>query len=349
MTGRISIDFASNKSEVCEVFFPKVARAVRCMVSRRISHFSVAESLGCGAPNYLSKASANCGMRFGCDILLTSIRGFPCFVALDLIKSYLNNRYQFVEYDGVQSSMLPISTGVPQGSILGPLLFIIYINDFPNASRLFNFIMYADDTTLSCTIPRSVNPIENFEFECRLNKELCGIDEWLKVNKLSLNVNKSKYMLFNAGNKTLYPFEIKIDYISIERVYVFNFLGLIMDEHLNWKSHVEKISNKCSKTIGVLNKLKYFLPLTVKLILYNSLILPHLNYGIMTWGYKCDRINKLQKKAIRIVSLSKYNAHTEPIFKRLQLIKVADILKIQELKFYYRFMHITRYLGIFNV
>ena len=102
-------------------------------------------------------------------------------VALDLIKSYLNNRYQFVEYDGVQSSMLHISTGVPQGSILGPLLFIIYINDFPNASRLFNFnfIMYADDTTLSCTIPRSVDPIEKFEFECHLNKELCGIDEWL--------------------------------------------------------------------------------------------------------------------------------------------------------------------------
>ncbi len=90
-------------------------------------------------------------------------------VALDLIKSYLNNRYQFVEYDGVQSSMLPISTGVPQGSILGPVLFILYINDFPNASRLFNFIMYADDTTLSCTIPRSATPTENAEFECRLN------------------------------------------------------------------------------------------------------------------------------------------------------------------------------------
>ena len=91
-----------------------------------------------------------------------------------------------------------------------------------------------------------------------LNKELCGINEWLKVNKLSLNVNKSKYMLFNAGTKRLYPFEIKIDDISIERVYVFNFLGLIMDEHLNWTNHVEKISNKCSMTIGVLNKLKYF-------------------------------------------------------------------------------------------
>ena len=101
---------------------------------------------------------------------------------------------------------------------------------------------------------------------------------------------------------------------------MFNFLGLIMDEHLNWKSHVEFFLNKCSKTIGVLNKLKYFLPLPVKLILYNSLILPHLNYGITIWGYKFDRINKLQNKAIRIVSLSKYNAHTEPIFKRLQII-----------------------------
>ena len=95
---------------------------------------------------------------------------------------------------------------------------------------------------------------------------------------------------------------------------MFNCLGQIMDEHINWKCHVENISNKCSKTIGVLNKLKYFLPLTIKLILYNSLILPHLNYGIMTWGYKCDGINKLQKKATRIVSLSKYNAHTEPLF-----------------------------------
>ena len=76
-----------------------------------------------------------------------------------------------------------------------------------------------------------------------------------------------------------------------------------MYEHLNWKSHVETFSNKCSKTIGVLNKLKYCLPLTIKLILYNSLILPHLNYGIMTWGYKCDIINTLQKKAIRISKL----------------------------------------------
>ena len=117
-------------------------------------------------------------------------------VALYLIKSYLYNRYQFVEYDGVQSIMLPIfnmSTSMvyPRTSIFFTIL--LYINDFPNASRMFNIIIYADYTTLSCTVPRSVNPIDNnyFEFECRLKKELFGIDEWLKVNKLSLNVYKS--------------------------------------------------------------------------------------------------------------------------------------------------------------
>ena len=90
-------------------------------------------------------------------------------------------------------------------------------------------------------------------------------------------------MLFNARNKILYPFEIKIDDISIERVHVFNFLGLIMDEHLNWKSRVEKISIKCSKTIGILNKFKYFFATNSQTHIIFSLILPHLNYGIMTW------------------------------------------------------------------
>ena len=91
------------------------------------------------------------------------------------------------------------------------------------------------------------------------------------------------------------------------------------------------------KNIGILNKLKHFLPLKTKILIYNSLIVSHLNFGILVWGYQCDRIMKLQKKVIRIISLSKYNAHTEPIFKKLNLLKVKDILKLQELKFYYKF------------
>jgi hypothetical protein len=83
----------------------------------------------------------------------------------------------------------------------------------------------------------------------------------------------------------------------------------------------------------ILNKLKHFLPLTAKVLIYNSLILSHLNYCILAWGYQCTRIEKLQKRIVRILSLSKYNAHTEPIFKTLKLLKVNDILKLQELNF----------------
>ncbi len=133
------------------------------------------------------------------------------------------------------------------------------------------------------------------------------------------------------------PLQLIIDDIIFERVHKFNFLGLILNEHLNWNTHNYKISNKISKSMGILNKLKYFLPLKFLSLIYNSLILSHLNFGILAWGYQCDRITKLQKKVIRIRSLAKYNTHTEPIFKEPKLLKVEDILKLQELKFYYKF------------
>ncbi len=98
--------------------------------------------------------------------------------------------------------------------------------------------------------------------------------------------------------KTINPLQLKIELIQIERVYEFNFLGLTINEHLNWRDHIDKISNKISKTIGILNKLKHFLPKQAKLHIYNSLILSHLNFGILAWGYHCNRIYKLQKKIL---------------------------------------------------
>ena len=95
----------------------------------------------------------------------------------------------------------------------------------------------------------------------------------------------------------------------------FNFLGLTIDTNLNWKKiHTEKISNKCSKTIGIPNRLKHVLPLEILIILYNTLILPHINYCIMIWRYQGNRLMKIQKKAVQIITLSKYNSHTEPLF-----------------------------------
>ena len=235
-------------------------------------------------------------------ILLAKLRYYGIHdTALLILKSYLNNRKQYVEFEDTKSEILPITVGVPQGSILGPLLFIIYINDFSEASSIFKFIMYADDTTLLSNLASFGNDIETKEY--LINAELSNVIEWLNINKLSLNKSKSKYMIFHVPNKDIQYLTLKIDNVIIEKVDEFNFLGLTMDANLNWKKNSEKICNKCTKMIGILNRLKYVLPLGIKIMLYNTLILPHINYCIMAWGYKGTRLLKIQKKTVRIITL----------------------------------------------
>ena len=250
---------------------------------------------------------------------------------LNWFRSYLSNRNQYVQYDNVHSSNYKINIGVPQGSILGPLLFIIYINDLHNASDFFNFILYADDTTL-------LYPLK-YNNASRINTELTKISDWLSVNKLSVNVAKSKCIIFHHKKK-------KIDHIipslymndnPVERVTHFDFLGITLNENLNWSSHTNKIANKISICSGILNKLKQYLPSLILKTIYNSLIVPHLNYGILAWGYESNRISKLQKKVIRIITNSKFNSHTEPLFKYLRLLTVSDIFKLCCYKFYFKY------------
>ena len=266
------------------------------------------------------------------------IKGIP----LTLIKSYLLNRQQYVQYNSTVSNYLTISTGVPQGSILEPLLFIIYINDLPHVSNLFKFIMYADDTTLVGRIKNFTINNQNNELNTirdNINKELNQISEWLKLNKLSLNASKSKYMIFSKRNRVINNIDLKIDGTTIQQLNDFNLLGLTIDEHLQWKQHIEKTANKCSRTIGIINKLKHYLPTHIKLLLYQTLLNPHLNYCILVWGYRCARLIKIQKKALRIINLSGYNSHCDPLFKSFNILKLPDMLRLQELKLYYKFVH----------
>ena len=232
-----------------------------------------------------------------------------------------------------------IQTGVPQGSILGPLLFIIYIYDIKTSTERFNVITYADYTTLMSTLGSFNSNQNQNSVEQNINEELNKISGWLKVNKLSLNAKKSKFLIFKHVKKTIEPLSLKIENTNTERVTNLNFIGLTISDNLEWKNHVQKIANKCSKTTGILNKLKHTLPASISLMLYNSLLLPQLNYCILAWGHNCKRLIKLQKKALRIISISKYNAHTDPLFKKYRILKLAHILQLQELKFYHKYIN----------
>ena len=130
---------------------------------------------------------------------------------------------------------------------------------------------------------------------------------------------------------------LKINGSDIERVSEFNFLSLAINEFMSWNSHSKKMSNKVSRVLGIMNRLKHFRPFWALRLMYQSLVNCHLQFCILAWGYECKRVYNLQKKAIRIMTASKYNAHTEPLFKQLNIMKVEDSFELQCLKFYYKF------------
>ena len=257
-------------------------------------------------------------------------------LALNWFQNYLSNRKQFTSYLNATSNSEIITHGVPQGSILGPLLFLIYINDLPDNLVNSKAILYADDTNLI------FHDKDLKKLITSINSELPKVQSWFSANKLTLNTKKTHSIIFHNRQQAIPTDEIilKFGNNTIQQKSDMKFLGIYLDKNLNWKKHITYKCNQILKVNYLLSKLKHTISTDILTTIYNSLILPHITYAITSWGNmknkEMDRLEKLQKKAIRFVNKSKYNSHTDPLFKQSKLLKLQDIYNIECIKIYLR-------------
>ena len=246
------------------------------------------------------------------DILLQKLELYGVQdIALKWFDSYLSNRLQYVTYNNVKSDKENVKCGVPQGSIVGPLLFLLYINDLTTVATTSLSVLFADDTNIFL----SGKNLDSMSMT--LNEQLTAIYEWLCCNKLSLNVLKTHYMIFTPRNKKVNDINLYINKVPIGRVYVTKFLGVQIDSQLNWKNHIEYTCKKLSKCIGILSKAWRKLQKSSLISLYYSFAFPYFIYCNHVWGstYQTNLNNVVlvQKKLIRIITCSPFRAHTEPL------------------------------------
>ena len=276
------------------------------------------------------------------DILLSKMEHYGIRgITLKWFKSYLQNRKQFVFLNGVCSDIELINCGVPQGSVLGPLLFLIYINDLPNISKKFTFFLFADDTNIF------YETNSKLKLEKNVNKELKKLYTWLIVNRLGLNLDKTKFVIFHPYNKpNNLKINLRINKKPIKETQNIKYLGIILDSTLSWKDHTDKISKKIKRAIGLMYKIRPYVFSKTLLKLYYSLIFPHLIYGIESWGTSSTVSIKpliiLQKRAVRLITF-KDKRQTDyslpasnPIFNNLKILKFPDISMLYISRFVFR-------------
>lgn len=257
--------------------------------------------------------------------------------ANDFLKEYLRSRQQYTVYNNNISSYHNVHCGVPQGSILGPVLFLIYINDIVRVSNRIKYLLFADDTTLYIQ-GQNLNDIAN-----TLNNELSKVSDWINANKLTINVSKTVYMISTSQNNNL-DFRINIDNIVLNQVNDIKFLGVIIDDKLTWKQHLYYLNNKLSQITGVFYKLRYCMTNECIKLLYMSTAYPHILYCSAIWGgaYKTllDNLFITQKKLIRIMFFVGKFEHTSPLFLNNNLLKLPDIVFLQTCLFVFKSIHV---------
>jgi len=254
-------------------------------------------------------------------------------LALDWFRSYLSNRQQYVSVNNCKSSNSLMEMGVPQGSVLGPVLFLIYINDMSNCSDKLNFVHFADDTTVFCSGDNVID-IAN-----EVNVELSYVNEWLKSNRLSLNILKTNFMIISDSKLPVVP-DIQIEGVSVLQKSEANFLGVKIDDRLTFRNHVSCVAKSVSRSIGMLRRISDLVPPRIRKCIYYSLIYSKVSYGVVAWGSSSlsnrSRMNGLLRRARKCVAYGAGPGFAEDlldfdsIFKYFVGIKLFKVIRLEQ-------------------
>ena len=251
---------------------------------------------------------------------------------LKILESYLKDRSQYVCYGGHESERGSVSCGVPQGSVLGPLFFLIYVNDMVSASKDLELVLFADDTNI---FAKSENPSELIR---KVNKGMNEIEKWFKCNRLTLNLKKTEYVFFEGPSKKEKAEQgLEIGGQVIRRVEGARFLGVWVDEKLRWAEHIGNVVAKIGRLTGVIGRVRTALGGRSVHMLYNALVLPHLQYCLIVWGDFLEGKNKklgedllkYQKRIIGMIEGAQGKYHADPGFCKLGILKIDDLYKQQ--------------------
>jgi len=249
-------------------------------------------------------------------------------VSHKLFSNYLHNRMQCTKIRAFKSSYKRISCGVHRGSVILPLLFLIYINNITKASS-FHTTLFADEINLHTS-----NSCFNL-LQTTVNLELCKINNWLRANKLSLNYNKTNFMLLTSRKHNPASFKVIINNHNISPEDNLKYLGVLLDNKLSWK-HLQKVKTQLSRACGVLSKLKHYTTLLVLKVVRNSLIHPYLNYSILNWGHASNAtiqpLIKLQNKAIKTINSTNMRS-LEKHFQHLNILCLPKLYSFSIGKF----------------
>ena len=253
----------------------------------------------------------------------------------ELFRSYLSDRYQYTKVSTSISSNSRISCGVPQGSCLGPILFLMCINDIPNCSK-FDISLFADDTYLM------LSETNLKELESRVNEEFKNLNEWFCRNKLSVNYSKTKFMIINKiPHKSIdEPFKIALNGAVLERTESAKYLGVFIDEKLNWSVHTNHLSLQLAKLTGIFFRLRNYVSKETLYMIYHSLVYSRIQYSIIAWGCAAKKyMAKLRVRLnniIRAITFSKSFSSMTALYKNLNILKLEDIYKLELAKFMYQ-------------